>query len=136
MFLSGVIIMSEIMHSIVYEILYRGGTSTKMKLVIGRFNAALTISVELRKILLLQRVAILLSLPKRTRLLFLTGLIRLFFCQVAQIAAVITPSDKKPAVRTILETVCQPIVKTGPPISSSPYQLTLSITFKAHNAVN
>ncbi len=85
-----------------------------MKIVIGRSNAALTISTELRKILLLYRVTLLLSLPKRTRLFFLAGLIRQYFSLATQITVVIR-QDKEPDFRSILETVCQPIMKTGPP---------------------
>ena len=86
-----------------------------MKIVIGRSDAALTISAELRKMLILHRVALLLSLPKRARLFFLADLIRLFLSRVAQLTAVIL-QDKEADCKSILETVCQPIVKTGPPV--------------------
>ena len=86
----------------------------KMKCIIGRSNAALTLSVELQRILLLHRVALLLSLPKRTKLFFLSGLIRLALSRIAQIVVIISRAVEA-TVRTILETVCQPIVKTGPP---------------------
>ncbi len=89
-----------------------------MKFVVGRSNAALTVSAELQKILLLHRVAFLLSLPQKDRLFFLAGLLRLALSRVAQITASITQSEE-PVVRTILETVCKPIVKTGPPIAAS-----------------
>ncbi len=85
-----------------------------MKFVVGRSNAALTVSAELQKILLMHRVAFLLSLPQKDRLFFLAGLLRLALSRVAQITALITRSEE-PVVRTILETVCKPIIKTGPP---------------------
>ena len=88
-----------------------------MKIVIGRFNAVLTISAELKKMLLLYRGAFLLSLPKRTRLFFLVGLVRQYLSLATQITVVIR-QDKDPDCRSVLETVCQPIVKTGPPLTA------------------
>ena len=84
------------------------------KLVIGKSNAALTVSIEFQKMLLLYQIALLLELPKKDRLLFLAGLSQLFLSLVAKIASEVRRVDN-PIVSPITETVCQPIVKTGPP---------------------
>ena len=88
-----------------------------MKLVIGRSNAALTVSAELKKIVLLycDCVAYLLSLPKRSSLFFLTELYQLILSWTALLAAIIAWTGE-PLAKMILETVCQPIMKIGPPV--------------------
>ena len=85
-----------------------------MKSVATRFNAALTVSAELKKIVLLYWVAYLLSLPKKSSLFFLTELYQLILSWPALLAAIIAWTEE-PLARMILETVCQPIMKTGPP---------------------
>ncbi len=85
-----------------------------MKLVMASSDAALTVSKELQKMLLQYRIAFLLSLPKKERLLFLLGLNQLLLSCMAQIASEVPRTDP-PAVSLIVETVCRPIVRTGPP---------------------
>ena len=85
-----------------------------MKLVMASSDAALTVSKELQKMLLQYRIAFLLSLPKKERLLFLLGLNQLLLSCMAQIASEVPRTDT-PAVSLIMETVCRPIVRTGPP---------------------
>ena len=86
-----------------------------MKSVATRFNAALTVSAELTKIVLLYRVAFLLSLPKRASLFFLSELSQLILSWTALLAAIIAWTGE-PLAKMILETVCQPIMKIGPPV--------------------
>ena len=72
-----------------------------MKLVMASSDAALTVSKELQKMLLQYRIAFLLSLPKKERLLFLLGLNQLLLSCMAQIASEVPRTDGPPSIAFI-----------------------------------
>ena len=105
-----------------------------MEVIVDR-SSGLTISAELQNVLL-YRVDIVLTQPERGRLSFLAGLIQLALSQVA-IATAVSPRTEVAPCSNLLETVCKPIVKTGPPgtIAALTQLPTAWYSFQLHTSV-
>lgn len=85
-----------------------------MKINITCHNASITISCTLRKLVESFKVALLLAMPKKNRLAFLTGLAQLILNTVSQVLSIIRRVTAT-TVSTILTIIASTIVKTGPP---------------------
>jgi hypothetical protein len=88
-----------------------------VQIKVGNRNAAVTISAEIRKIVIQYRLALLLSMPKKEKFLFLTGLSCLLVNRIREVSATIETFYQPVAACTVISTVCRAIVKTGPPAS-------------------
>ena len=86
-----------------------------MTLNIAYYNASLTISCTLRKLVEGFKASLLLAMPKKNSLSFLSGLAQLILNSISQVLSIIRRVTE-PTVSTILTIIDSTIVKTGPPV--------------------